>query len=103
MGGLLYGLARSQVRSTNFAERRWCLSGLQNSNLPLKISKVNLLDDACYITLTTSAALFHKAKLEVGRNIKSQTAEHVISYSSRRLSQAEQYYSQIKRSFGNNL
>ena len=39
------------------------------------------------------AVVFHKATPEVGSNIKSETAEHVISYSSRTLHVAERNYS----------
>ena len=43
------------------------------------------------------AVLFHKATPEVGSNIKSETAEQVISYASRTLSVEERNYSQIEK------
>ena len=42
-----------------------------------------------------SAVLFHKATLEIDSNIKSNTAEQVISYALRTLSVSERNYSQI--------
>ena len=66
---------------------------------------LNYFDDKRELFLATDASeyglgvvLFHKATPEVGSNIKSQTAEHVISYASRTLSKAERNYSLIEKS-----